>query len=144
MRAFNIEWETDGYEVELPNSVILPNGIEELDIADYLSDEYGYLVESFGIGFSFDDLTREDLIKLREEIVLNSLYTSDYENSFGFKAHSVAVFFDGYISYLEELAEEDNFHTDNDFEFFNKYDNIDNLESWYNCFEDFDWVKYEE
>ena len=92
----------------------------------------------------FEDLTRRDLIKLRKEIVLNSLFISDYENSFGFSPKSVNLFFDSYISFLDELAEEDGFNTDDINEFFNKYDTIDNLESWYNCYEDFDWVKYVE
>ena len=92
----------------------------------------------------FEDLTRRDLIKLRKEIVLNSLFISDYENSFGFSPKSVNFFFDSYISFLDELAEEDNFNTDDINEFFNKYDTIDNLENWYNCYEDFDWVEYVE
>ena len=92
----------------------------------------------------FEELTREDLAKLRGEIVLNSLYISDYENSFGFSAKSVNLFFDSYISFLDEIAEEDGVVIEDTFEFFDKYDNIDNLESWYNCYEDFDWVEYVE
>lgn len=44
------KWETDGYSVNelgLPTEVEVPNNIEEEDIADWLSDEYGFLVESF-------------------------------------------------------------------------------------------------
>lgn len=38
------------YDVlELPTEVEIPNDIEEDDIADYLSDEYEYLVKSFEI-----------------------------------------------------------------------------------------------
>lgn len=48
-KAYNIKWETDGYDVHLPYEVELPNGMNELDIADFLSDEYGFLVESFDI-----------------------------------------------------------------------------------------------
>ena len=92
----------------------------------------------------FEDLTREDLAKLRSEIVLNSLYISDYENSFGFSAKSVNLFFDSYVSFLDELAEEDGVVIEDTFKFFDKYDTIDNLESWFNCYEDFDWVEYEE
>ena len=90
----------------------------------------------------FEDLTREDLAKLREEIVLNSLYISDYENSFGFSPKSVNLFFDSYVSFLDELAEEDGMIIEDTFKFFDKYDTTDNLESWYNCYEDFDWVEY--
>ena len=48
----------------------------------------------------FDELTKQDLTKLRKEIVLNSLYVHDYQNSFGFADESVCSFFDGYVSYL--------------------------------------------
>ena len=92
----------------------------------------------------FEKFTKNDLAKLRKEIVLNSVYTSDYNNSFGISADSLCSFFDGYVSYLEELAEEDNFKYDDMFPLFKKYDTIDNLYSWYCCFEEFDWVKYEE
>ena len=92
----------------------------------------------------FEDLTREDLAKLRDEIVLNSLFIADYENSFGFSPKSVNLFFDSYVSFLDELAEEDGVVIEDTFEFFDKYDTLDNLESWYNCYEDFDWVEYVE
>jgi hypothetical protein len=56
--AFNIEWETDGNDVDLPLMVKIPpkitRGIAKQDeleevIADYLSEEYGWLVKSFCI-----------------------------------------------------------------------------------------------
>jgi hypothetical protein len=94
----------------------------------------------------FEDFDINDLAKLRKEICLNSLYVSDYNNSFGISADSMCTFFDSYMSYLEEIAEEDNFDFSNmDYNlFFDTYDNIDNLFSWYNCYEDFSWVEYEE
>ena len=96
----------------------------------------------------FEDFSIEDLRTLRNEIVLNSLFVSDYENSFGISAKSVSLFFDSYMSFLDELADEDNFrygykeeHTYD--EFFAKYDTIDNLYDWYGCYESFDWVEYD-
>jgi hypothetical protein len=93
----------------------------------------------------FEELTKQDLTKLRKEIVLNSLYISDYRNSFGFREDSVCAFFEGYVDYITELAEEDGFvFTDNNFfDMVNKYDTEDNLLSWYYCYEDFSWVKYD-
>ena len=47
-----VNWDNDNYSLEecnLKEIVDIPNNIEEEDIADYLSDEYGYLVESFEI-----------------------------------------------------------------------------------------------
>ena len=56
----------------------------------------------------FEDFNKQDLEQLRKEIVLNSLYISDYNNSFNIDPHSVCDFFDGFISYMEELASEIN------------------------------------
>lgn len=50
MRVF-VNWDTDGYSVEelgLPTIVDMPT-LSEYDIADYLSDKYGYCVSSFKI-----------------------------------------------------------------------------------------------
>lgn len=47
MRVYNIVWETDGEKVDLPSEVDVPNDLEEYDVADYLSDEYGWLVITF-------------------------------------------------------------------------------------------------
>lgn len=45
-----IEWQTDGEEVELPSSVVLEVS-DDFDVeengADLLSDKYGWLVESY-------------------------------------------------------------------------------------------------
>lgn len=46
----DIDWETDGEDPEemgLPSSVTVPSDLEEDEIADYLSDEYGFLVNGF-------------------------------------------------------------------------------------------------
>lgn len=46
----DIDWETDGEDPEemgLPSSVTVPSDLEEDEIADYLSDEYGWLVNGF-------------------------------------------------------------------------------------------------
>lgn len=49
MKVYNIKWVTDGYDVHLPIEVDVPNTLTDLEIADFLSDEYGYLVESFNV-----------------------------------------------------------------------------------------------
>ena len=89
---------------------------------------------------NFEFLTSGDLWNLRKEIVLNSCYVSDYENTFGFSAESMCTFFDGYVDYLWELAKEDGFDGFDDA--FEDYDNEENLWCWYNCFDDFSWVEY--
>lgn len=52
--------------------------------------------------------TFSDVLKLRRQIVLNSLYISDYENHFDFDAYEVCDFFDGYMEYLAEEYKEEN------------------------------------
>ena len=57
MKAVNIEWDiTDDVfdynidDCDLPTSVEIPSYIEDIeDVADYLSDEYGFCVISFDI-----------------------------------------------------------------------------------------------
>lgn len=55
LRITDIEWDTDGQEVDLPKEVVLDaaeEGIEdpEAEVADWLSDRYGWLVKGFSIG----------------------------------------------------------------------------------------------
>ena len=52
--ASDIDWDTDGQPLEdcgLPTSVVIPLDIEKDDVADWLSDSYGYLVNGFSINF---------------------------------------------------------------------------------------------
>lgn len=82
-------------------------------------------------------LGRIQLWKLRKDIILNSLFTRDYTNRYGIDPSVVQGFFDGYVEYLYELAEEDGFfeeHRRNDcFSVFRVYDTISNLWSWAGC-----------
>ena len=81
------------------------------------------------MGKSFEDLTKEELWQLRQEIVVNSVFTAHYTNSFGFNASDICTFFDGYYYYLWELANED--YDDclvTDGLLYEQYDNQDNLD----------------
>ena len=85
-------------------------------------------------------MNKETLWKLRQEIVLGSIYYHDYDNSFGFTVNSVCDFFDGYVEHLwdraiEEYGEECNFSDAL------KFDLDDNLEDWYESLEDFQFEK---
>lgn len=59
MKAVNIDWclDNDDYinlneqDMLPPTEVDIPDGVEEDDVVDYLSDEYGYLVNSFEIEY---------------------------------------------------------------------------------------------
>ncbi len=45
----DIVWDTDDEDIDLPTEVTIPQGEieDEEEIADWLSDNYGWLVESF-------------------------------------------------------------------------------------------------
>ena len=47
-------------------------------------------------------MNSETLWALRKQIILNSLFISDYRNTFGIDPHVVCDFFDSYLSYLDE------------------------------------------
>ena len=79
-------------------------------------------------------MNKNTLWQLRTEIVLNSLFESDYQNSFGFTTQSVCAFFDGYMDYLDELATEE-YGSDCSLEQIFSFDNAENLHNWYGCFE---------
>lgn len=56
----DIDWETDGEDVDLPSSVRVPSDLEEDEIADYLSDNYGFLVNGFVMGAETFGAERSD------------------------------------------------------------------------------------
>ena len=100
---------------------------------------------AFRKGFYRGWLTDKALIELRKDIRLGSLYISDYNNRFGIDPNQVSDFFDGYIEYLEEMAEEDGFDFGGEYyEFIEKYDNDTNLVGWYGCFADNPFTKFVE
>lgn len=87
-------------------------------------------------------MNRQDLEKLRNEITLNSLYISDYENSFGIDEKVVCMFMEGYFeelcNLLKEQVGDEEYDKMHDNEFFDrvfKLDTIDNLENYYNSVE---------
>ena len=48
--AVNIKWDTDGEDIEyLPERVSIPFFMDDDEIADYLSDKYGFCVFGFDI-----------------------------------------------------------------------------------------------
>ena len=79
-------------------------------------------------------LTKEEIGKLRKEIVLNSLYTNDYKNSFGIDPHKVQDFFDSFVEYIWqdiiEGFEDDEKNSVLDAEF-KKHDNTEEIYDYY-------------
>lgn len=56
MIVSNIKWVTDGEVVELPTEVEVADNLDDDQIADYLSDTYGWLVEGFSLPMDDDDI----------------------------------------------------------------------------------------
>jgi len=56
MQITDIDWDTDSEDVGLPSTVMVPSDLEEDEIADYLSDNYGWLVNGFVMNAEEDDL----------------------------------------------------------------------------------------
>ena len=70
-RTIKVKWDTsdgdldftsaeDFADVALPELVILPSGIDEEDISDWLSDNWGYC--HFGWSYHSDETTTEEKI----------------------------------------------------------------------------------
>lgn len=90
----------------------------------YLDDGCYLLSESTNI--DVNNLTKEQLWKLRQEIVLGSLYTHDYDNSFGIDPSAVYNFFDSFIedAQMDDYGKPNNRKTE-------EYDNAEDLYSYY-------------
>lgn len=56
MLVSRIKWETDGEVVNLPTEVEVDDNMSDDEIADYLSDTYGWLVDSFSLPMDNDDI----------------------------------------------------------------------------------------
>ena len=87
-------------------------------------------------------MTKQELQQLRNEITLNSLYTSDYDNSFNIDPRQVQDFFDSYLENCEYIPNDNGdlvgTISDNDYydTLFTIADNIDNLYNFYCTFEE--------
>ena len=58
MKAVNIQWDTDGKMVDLPNEIDLPDGMtDEDEISDYITEQTGFC----HFGFSLDTDDKGDL-----------------------------------------------------------------------------------
>lgn len=49
--ATNIKWDTDGEDIDLPTRVEIPYDIDDDEIADMLSDEFGFCVYGFDVTY---------------------------------------------------------------------------------------------
>ena len=89
-------------------------------------------------------MTKQELQQLRNEITLNSLYTSDYNNSFNIDERQVQDFFDSYLENCETIPNDNgDMLCDMDLSYDDYYDtlftianNIDNLYDYYISFDE--------
>ena len=97
------------------------------------------------IRFKIEDLHKDDLWKLRTEIILGSYFISDFRNTFGFDPVSVQHFFEGYWEYLCDLAQDENPSLNGEQlePIIESLDNADNLFDWYWSIQDWDWFHYD-
>ena len=80
--------------------------------------------------------TKNKLWKLRQEIALGSLYTRDYDNSFGVNERACQDFFDSYLDWLAEEMQEEGISDSDFWDELDNYDNAENLYEWYMMYED--------
>ena len=81
-------------------------------------------------------LTKKEMEQLRNKIVLNSMFYSDYGNSFGIDEKRVFAFFDGFTEYITHDESGDYIGDDKYLDALEKYDNIDAI---YNYYLDYDY-----
>jgi len=56
MKVSDIKWVTDGEVVELPTEIEVNDDLSDDEITDYLSDTYGWLVDSFSLPMDDDEI----------------------------------------------------------------------------------------
>jgi len=49
--VYNINWETDGETIDLPVKVEIPFGVKAHEVADWLSDKYGWCINSLDLKY---------------------------------------------------------------------------------------------
>ena len=46
-RTVNVDWNTDNEDIDLPKGVEVPTSVKDEEVADWLSDNYGWCVNSW-------------------------------------------------------------------------------------------------
>ena len=139
-RKNHLKYKIKGNQAEFEDGTIIKftlNGDDEIEY--YTINSQGdtsktALVHDFSLldnltesaNVDVNNLTKEQLWKLRQEIVLGSLYTHDYDNSFGIDPSAVCSFFDSFI----EDSQVDDFGKPIDREV-EEYDNAEDLYNYY-------------
>lgn len=95
MKVTDIIWNTDGDTTpDLPTTVEVPDNLDVYQVSDYLSDKYGWLVDSFSMPDTDydctddDDENDEDDDNIRQQVI--DLFASSGWNLFGKNVDRVA------------------------------------------------------
>ena len=83
------------------------------------------------VGTISNTLTKEQMAELREDIVLGSIYTNDYENRFNIDSVKVQLFFDGFIDDCWDLADYEDRNIKDVEGIYAAYDDIDHIYDYY-------------
>ena len=78
------------------------------------------------------DLGPRQLWKLRQEVIVNSVFISDYDNSFGIDPDEVCDFFASWLEDIEDQLKEEikGYRSDDFFNYFPRYDNYKCLKNY--------------
>lgn len=76
-------------------------------------------------------MTKTQLWKLRNEIVLDSMYINDYANTFNIDINLAFDFFDAYTDFLYDTILSDGYTDDEYYEQRAVYDTVENLYYFY-------------
>lgn len=139
MPIYDINWDTDGEIIpedgegnELPSTVMVPSDLEEDEIADYLSDKYGWLVLGFvkgqkygseedGYTFAYSQghndgrknigynqqLSSSPEQKHFRKILSQRAESFDPADAWDNHIHQEELALEAYEEYLEEVSEQD-------------------------------------
>ena len=101
----------------------------KIEFRNFLKSKNNEVKEAEEI-IDINNLTKEQLWKLRKEIVLGSIYVDDYKNSFGIEPKAVQDFFDSFIedSQVDDEGKPNNRKTE-------EYDNAEDLYNYYSSCE---------
>jgi hypothetical protein len=92
-------------------------------------------------------LGKVQLKRLRSDIVLNSIFISDYDNRYGIPAENVCDFFDGFMDYINEEIHQDWGYSDSDLPYDKYWEkhiwDLDNPDKLWEYYMTIDWSYYE-
>lgn len=64
MIAYNIDWDTDGEDIDLPNEIEIPAHITDIDeVSDYITNVTGFCHRGFGVTSSIHNKPEDRLIR---------------------------------------------------------------------------------